>query len=87
MGGRVGGSEELKIRPTKVSLLGCGKSNTCIIEEPDGSEVFGQETDQEEYFYVNALNDFDMESDDTEDDEDITMLVVRFCKIFCFLTK
>ena len=28
-----------------------------------GSEVFGQETDQEEYFYVNALNDFDMESD------------------------
>ena len=69
MGGRVGGWEELKIRPTKVSWLGCGKSNTCIIEEPDGSEVFGQETDQEVYFYLNALDDSDKESDDTEDDD------------------
>ena len=35
------------------------------LEEPDGSEVFCQETDQEVYFYVNALDDSDMESDDT----------------------
>ena len=47
-----------------------------FLEEPDGSEVFGQETDQEVYFYVNGLDDSDIESDDTEDDEGITMLLV-----------
>ena len=47
-----------------------------FLEEPDGSEVFVQETDKEVYFYLNALDDSDKESDDTEDDEDIIMLVV-----------
>ena len=47
-----------------------------FLEEPDGSEVFGQETDKEVYFYLNALDDSDKESDDTEDNEDIIMLVV-----------
>ena len=40
------------------------------------SEVFDQETGEKVYFYPNALDDSDMESDDTEDDKDITMLVV-----------
>ena len=40
-----------------------------FLEEPDGFEVFVQETDKEVYFYLNALDDSDKESDDTEDDD------------------
>ena len=43
------------------------------LEEPEWSEVFDQETGEEVYFYLNALDDSDMESDYT-DDEEITML-------------
>ena len=80
VGGRLGWCEELKKGPPKCHDLGVAKVTHVLLrtrpEEPDGSEVFGQETDQEVYFYVNALDDSDIESDDTEDDEDETMLVV-----------
>ena len=41
------------------------------LEDAEGSAIFGQETDQEVFFYVDALDDSDFEDDEIEDEEDV----------------